>query len=258
MVQDGPFSIPALWGALGHGPTLESPLRQAGRKVSPGRGRRRGEAGFLQAQQGSGQGTILAPLPRGGSKASSWASPCCDFSWGQWGAGRPSAHDLTTAPASSLAQADTSVGGDKDSPWSPCHAEPSAHPPPEPHSVLPQTAAPPCGWPKAPRTRGHTSRRVSVQGRWGGPSAKVSSDPLHAPTQLGAIPPPGPTMDPLKLKWASGSLPNLLLCISSLICAFYSLEKYRHPPWPSHKVGGPPSHPVTLDLQTADTYSPEH
>lgn len=72
--------------------------------------------GILQAQQGSGRGTILAPLPRGGSKASSWAGPCCDFSWGQWGAGRPSAHDLTTAPASSLAQADTSVGGDKDSP----------------------------------------------------------------------------------------------------------------------------------------------
>lgn len=129
---------------------------------------RRGEAGILQAQQGSGLSTILAPLPRGGSKASSWTSPCCDFSWGQWGAGRPSSHDLTTAPASSLAQADTSVGGDKDPPWSPCHTEPSAHPPPEPHSVLPQTAAPPCGWPKTPQTRGHTSRRVSVQGQQGG------------------------------------------------------------------------------------------
>lgn len=120
-----------------------SPM-QSPRKSSPGGGQRRGEAGILQAQQGRGWDAILDPQPRGGSKPSSWASPCYDFSWGQWGDRRPSAHDLTTTPASSLAQADTSVGGYEDSPSSPHHTEPSAPLPPEPCSVLPQTRAQPC------------------------------------------------------------------------------------------------------------------
>lgn len=107
-----------------------------------GQPRQRTEEGWgdnSQAQQGRGQGAILTPQPRGGSKASSWASPCCDFSWGQWGARRPSARDLITAPASSLAQADTSVGGSEDSPPSPRHAEPqlTLHLSPVPSSPRP-------------------------------------------------------------------------------------------------------------------------
>lgn len=139
----------------------------------------------------------------------------------------------------------------EDSPVCPCSWSPQLTPPPQPLCLLPRPQCRPVLL--AQCTSDH---RSSGQGAGEGGTANISSDaPWPRPSSGQPHLPPGPTMDPLKLKWASGSLPSPPLCAPSLL-AFHSGKKTHADAHCglSIKQRSFPPHPSHPGLQTAETY----
>lgn len=170
-------------------------------------------------------------------QASSWANPCCNFSRASGGPGH---HLPMISPPPEPAPQPRLIHrrvGARTPPASPLQLETSPHPHPAATPSSPGPSAGPCCWPMllaqcTSDHRSHILEHICVGGRgwgWGG-SASVCSDSPLAPPQLRATPSPGPTMDPLKLKRASGPLPSLPPCFLRSLPSTLQKSKCRHKP----------------------------